>query len=223
MTRVQSMLSDPGLLAGWGLLVLLSLAALVRDLARNNPEIQGLMRWVWILTVAYSGPIGLAVFAASGRKQIPRDDLWRRAFRSVAHCYSGCGLGEIVGLTLAVGVLSLSTAGVAGLTFACAYAAGFALTIGPLMQDGVPFPTALRDTIWTETPSIVVMEAVAIGVDLTLAGDAGPGQALFWSSMAVSLSAGLAAAYPVNLLLIRAGVKQGMHSPKAHAAQTQGR
>jgi len=212
------MVDLPTVLVLWGALVALSLVLLLRDLRRNNPEIHGLMKAVWVLTVAYSGPLGLAGFYWSGRKQIPRDDLWRRAFRSVAHCYSGCGLGEIVGLTVTVGLLGLSTVWVTAVTFACAYVMGFALTIGPLMQGGEPFAEALRDTLWSETASIAVMEIVAIGVDLALAGSAGPASALFWASLAVSLTCGLAAAYPVNVLLIRFGIKEGMHSPKAHAA-----
>lgn len=165
----------------------------------------------------YSGPLGLAGYYWSGRKQIPRDDLWRRAFRSVAHCYSGCGLGEIVGLLVTVGLLGLSTWWGAGVTFACAYVAGFALTLGPLMQGGEGFREALRDTLWSETASIGVMEVTAIAVDLWLAGSAAFASAVFWASMAVSLTVGLIAAYPVNVLLIRWGIKAGMHSPKAYA------
>lgn len=205
------------ILALWAVAAAASVAALLRDLRRHNPEIHGLMRWVWILTVLYSGPLGLAGYFWSGRKQIPRDDLARRAFRSVAHCYSGCGLGEIGGLLLAVGLLGLSTIATALVTFAVAYLAGFALTIGPLMQDGEPFRQALSDTLWSETASIGVMEVTAIAVDLWLAGSAGIGSALFWGALAVSLTVGLAAAYPVNVLLIRFGVKEGMHSPKDHA------
>jgi len=58
------------------------------------------------------------------------------------------------------------------------------------------------------------MELVAIGVDLWLAGNATIGEPLFWSSLVVSLTAGLVAAYPVNVLLIALGVKEGMHSPR---------
>ncbi len=60
------------------------------------------------------------------------------------------------------------------------------------------------------------MEFVAIGTDLWLGGDATMGEPLFWMSLAVSLSCGLLAAYPVNLLLIHYGVKGGLHSPKCH-------
>jgi hypothetical protein len=95
--------------------------------------------------------------------------------------------------------------------------AGFALTIGPLMQGGEGFREALRDTLWSETASIGVMEVTAIAVDLWLAGAAGIASALFWASMTVSPTLGLLAAYPVNVLLIRCGIKEGMHSPTAHA------
>jgi hypothetical protein len=203
----------------WGTLVALAAVTLVRDLRRHNQAIAGLMKWVWLLTVLYSGPLGLAVYYYSGRRQIRTDSLWRRGFRSVAHCYSGCGAGELVGLLLTVGVLGLTGWWVAGVTFAFAYIAGFAMTVGPLLQEGVPFGQALLDALWSESASITVMEVVAIGVDMWLAGSAGPGEPLFWSSLVVSLTAGLVAAYPVNVALIRLGVKQGMHDPRhAHAA-----
>ncbi len=217
LDTLQAFLSNPYVLATWVALVAGSLAWLWRDLTVANPEIHGLMRLVWILTVAYSGPLGLAVYFYSGRKQIPRDDTWRRAFRSVAHCYSGCGAGEIVGVSLSVGLLALGQWGVALFTFTCAYLAGYALTVGPLMQEGVGFREAMWDAFLAETPSITIMEVTAISVDLWLAGSAGLGDALFWAALAVSLSIGLFAAYPVNVALIRWGVKEGMHSPKEMA------
>ncbi|HSR73001.1 MAG TPA: DUF4396 domain-containing protein [Kiloniellales bacterium] len=214
---LRSALTSPLFLAAWLPLVGLSLAALLRDLARNNPQIGGLMKWVWVLTVLYSGPLGLWVYYYSGRAQIARDSLWRRGFRSVAHCYSGCGAGEIVGVLVTAGLLSLGTWWVAGVTFALAYVAGFGMTVGPLMQEGVGLRQALWDAFYSETASITVMEVVAIGTDIWLAGDATMAQALFWSSLVFSLSVGLLAAYPVNVVLIRFGVKSGMHSPKEAA------
>ncbi len=187
---------------------------LVRDLRRANPEIAGLMKAVWILTVAYSGPLGLAVYAWSGRKQIARDSIWRRAFRSVAHCYSGCGAGEAAGVFITAGLLSLGFWPVAITSFVLAYLAGVTLTVGPMMQEGVAFREALRDALYAETPSIAVMEIVAIGVDRWISGGATMGQPLFWSGLVVSLTCGLIAAYPVNVLLIRLGVKEGMHDPR---------
>lgn len=211
---VRSVLSSPWLLAGWAIIALASVAVLIVDLKRNNAVMPSLMQYVWGFTVVYSGPIGLFIYWKSGRQQIARDTLWRRSWRSVAHCYSGCGAGEITGIFITVGLLSLGNWWVAGITFSLAYVFGFALTVGPLMQEGVGVKRAMLDALYSETPSITVMEVVAIGVDLTLAGSAGMGDILFWASLIVSLTLGLFAAYPVNVLLIRLGVKEGMHDPR---------
>lgn len=214
MQALQTALDQWSVVGAWALATAICVIVLLRDLRRLNPGIPGLMKFVWIFTVAYSGPLGLWLYWSSGRRQIARDSLWRRGARSVAHCYSGCGLGEVTGVLITVGVLSLGNWWVAGTTFVLAYVAGFALTVGPLMQEGVGLNQALRDAFYSETASITVMEIVAITVDLLLAGSATLGDALFWSSLVVSLTAGLAAAYPVNLLLIRWGVKEGMHDPR---------
>ena len=99
-------------------------------------------------------------------------------------------------------------------TFLLAYAFGYALTVGPLLQEGVKLHQALWDALASETASITVMEVVAIGVDLWLAGSAVFSQPLFWVSLVVSLICGLFAAWPVNVLLIHFGVKSGMHDPR---------
>lgn len=210
---LQQFLTNPVVLVVWGTLVALSLGVLAWDLRTNNAMLGSLMKYVWGFTVLYSGPIGLAVYWYSGRAQISHDSLWRRGFRSVSHCYSGCGAGEITGVVIALGLLSLGNLYVALATFAFAYVFGYAMTIGPLMQDGVPFKEALADAFYTETASIAVMEAVAIGTDLWLAGEATMGDVLFWSALVFSLSMGLLAAYPVNVLLISRDVKEGMMNP----------
>jgi hypothetical protein len=211
---LREIISNPVLLSIWAALVVLSLWYVTRDLTRKNTGLMPLMKVVWFLIVLYSGPIGLAVYRYSGRKQIPQDSLWRRTFRSDAHCYSGCGLGEIIDVTLTVGLLGLSNLWVALITFACAYIIGFSLTIGPLLQGGESLTSAVSDSFWGETASITGMEVAAIGVDLWLAGDARMGDLLFWGSLIVSLIVGFFIAYPINALLIRFGVKEGMMNPR---------
>lgn len=173
-----------------------------------------LMRLVWTLTILYSGLVGLSVYFYSGRKEIPKDNVWRKGFRSVAHCYSGCGMGEITGIFIAAGLLTLANIWVALITFSLAFLAGYTLTAYPLIQEGQNPKSAYKDALYSESLSIAVMEIVAIGVDLWLAGDATMNETLFWSSLIFSLSIGLIAAYPVNVWLINKGIKQGMHSPK---------
>jgi hypothetical protein len=210
---LQQFLTTPVVLGVWSVLVALSLGVLVRDLRANNEALGSLMKYVWGFTVLYSGPIGLAVYWYSGRTQISHDSLWRRGFRSVSHCYSGCGAGEITGVVIALGLLSLGNLYVALATFALAYVFGYAMTIGPLVQDGVPLREALVDAFYSETASIAVMEIVAIGTDIWLAGEATMGDTLFWSALVFSLSVGLLAASPVNVWLISREVKEGMMNP----------
>ncbi|MFB6114073.1 MAG: DUF4396 domain-containing protein [Halodesulfurarchaeum sp.] len=210
---LTSVLTDPQVLIAWAVLVVSSLAVLGYDLYANNRAIAPLMKFVWVLTVLYSGPIGLAIYAYSGRRQISQDSFWRKGFRSVAHCYSGCGAGEVLGVTVAAGILTLSQNPVIVITFTFAYIFGYAMTVGPLVQEGVGLKEALYDGFLSETPSITVMEVVAIGTDVWLAGDAHMGDVLFWSALIFSLTLGLVAAYPVNLFLIDRGVKEGMQNP----------
>jgi hypothetical protein len=217
---LRAVLTTPTFLITWVVVALFSTALLWYDLSRNNKQLPSLMKAVWTFTMLYSGPLGLAIYAYSGRKEIKQDSLWRRGFRSTAHCYSGCGAGEIVGVFIAAGVLSLTNWWIVGITFVLAYISSFALTDGPLMQDDVPFHQALKDAAYSETASIAVMEIVAIAVDLYLARGAKMHELLFWSSLVFSLTMGLLAAYPVNVLLIHFGVKEGMHSPKMGTTQS---
>ncbi|MFD1344430.1 DUF4396 domain-containing protein [Litorisediminicola beolgyonensis] len=214
MDALARFLDSPAFLIGWIVLMVPSLVWTLRDLFTRNAHLMPLMKLVWALTVLYSGPIGLMIYCWSGRKEIAADGLWRRAARSVAHCYSGCGMGEILGVILAAGLLSLGAHWVSVITFSLAYVFGYALTVGPLVQDGVDLRTALKDAAIAETPSITVMEVTAIGISLWLAGGAGIGELRFWTALIVSLTCGLAAAYPVNVLLIRYGVKEGMMDPR---------
>lgn len=218
MDELREFLSDGRLIAVWVPLAVLSCAVLVRDLRVRNRDIVPMMRFVWFMTVVYSGPLGLAVYYFAGRRQIPRDSVWRKGFRSVAHCYSGCGAGEITGVLIAAGLLELAPLQVALVTFAFAYLFGYAMTFGPLVQEGVPVRRALIDTFYSDTATIAVMEITAIGVDLWLAAAAPITAVLFWSSLIVSLTVGLVAAYPVNVLLVQLGIKGGMGDPRASAA-----
>lgn len=213
-TAIHDFLGQGWLLTLWLALTGICLAVLIADLRRNNSHLPSLMKFVWVLTVANSGPLGLGVYFYAGRKEIPTDTLLRRSFRSVAHCYSGCGIGEILGIVIAVGMLSLGNTWASVLTFSLAYMFGFALTLGPMLQAGAPLGEAVKDTAISETASIVVMEATAIGIGLWLGGRAHMNEPLFWTALYVSLSAGLIAAYPVNVALIHWGIKSGMGSPR---------
>lgn len=211
---MKPILSDPLVMGVWAFFVLASVGTLWWDIREHNQALPSLMKGVWTLVVLYSGPFGLAVYWYAGRTQISNDSLWRRGFRSTAHCYSGCGAGEVLGFVLLAGLLALGrslviTAG----TFALAYLFGYALTVGPLMQEGVALWESMKDALYSETPSITIMEVIAIGADLLLASQAHMGDLLFWMALAFSLSLGFLAAFPVNVVLVNFGVKEGMKNP----------
>jgi hypothetical protein len=211
---LREFLTDERFLTVWAIILVICLSWLVMDLKKSNKHIDSLMKVVWFLTVAYSGPIGLWLYYVSGRKQIKRDSIWRKGVRSVAHCYSGCGAGEITGVIIAAGLLALDNTGIAIVTFAFAYVFGYALTFGPLVQGGMSVKQALIDTFYSDTVTIAVMEVTAISIDLWLSARATIDQPLFWGALVFSLTVGLIAAYPVNVLLIRLGVKGGMGDPR---------
>lgn len=212
---------NPVVLTAWLAVTAVCVAVVARDLAGPNRAQGTLMKWVWVLTVLYSGVIGLTIYWITGRAQIRRDSVWRRGFRSVTHCYSGCGAGEAIGVIVTAGILGLSSYWVAGVSFALAYVIGYALTLGPLLEAGESFGVAMKDTIVAESLSILVMEVTAIGLDLWLAAGVGFEEPLFWGSLILSLSVGLFAAYPVNVILIALGLKEGMHDPR-HMAHGHG-
>lgn len=218
MDTLVAVIESPWLLAALLLQSAVAVALLARDIRARNAAMPGMMKWVWGLTVAYSGLFGLLVYWKTGRPDIADDARWRRGARSTAHCYSGCGAGEIAGIVIAVGILSLPNLWVAAITFLLAYVAGYAFTVLPMMQEGVGLKTALKDAFYSETASIAVMEIVAIGADLWLAGSAGMGEPRFWSSLMISLTLGFLAAWPVNILLVRLGVKAGMGDPRCYGA-----
>ncbi|MFG1496628.1 DUF4396 domain-containing protein [Saccharospirillum sp. HFRX-1] len=219
LEQIQSVLDNWTGLSLWLVLVAACLGWVLYDLRHSNRHIPSMMQWVWALTVLYSGPIGLLCYRYSGRKQIATDSLARKGLRSVAHCYSGCGVGEILGLIISVGLFAFGNIPAAIITFVLAYIFGFALNIGPMMQGGMAFKEAFKGAFFAETISIAVMETVAITTDIYLGGQAGMSDAQFWSSLYISLSLGLFAAWPANILLIYFNIKGGMGDPREEHAQ----
>lgn len=216
-TLIKSTIDSWLFLGVWMSIVIVCLGILVHDLSHSNQGLMAIMKLVWFLTVLYSGPIGLGIYYMTGRKQIAHDTLWTKSFRSVSHCYSGCGAGEVIGIIIAGGLLSLGNIWITIITFILAFLAGYILTVVPLVQGGMDFADAIKDAIYSETTSIAVMEIVAISVDRWLGGAATMADPIFWSSLIVSLSFGLFAAYPVNVLLIKMGVKEGMANPQCQS------
>jgi len=129
--------------------------------------------------------------------------------KATLHCLSGCVIGEVAGLSIAV-VLGLAVWPTIILATTLAYLSGFTLGLLPVMRDqGKSFMQALK-LIWIgEAISIGVMEVAMNAVDYSMGGmQAGSLlEPIFWIAIAVAIPAGFLAAWPVNWWLLRRDLK----------------
>ncbi len=135
-----------------------------------------------------------------------RTSLTRSAIQATLHCLTGCAVGEILGMVVATW-LGLSNVGSIFLSIALAFFFGYALTIGPVLRAGVPFPRALRLAFASDTLSIATMELIDNAFIVLVPGAlaAGLTDALFWWSLLTSLVIAFLVTVPVNRALIARG------------------
>ena len=130
----------------------------------------------------------------------------RLAWNATVHCFTGCAIGEVLGLALATALgwgtlASLITAVV------LAFSIGYAFTLVPLLKSGLTLTTAVSLALAADTISITVMELVDNALMLVIPGamQAGLTEPWFWGSLVVSLAMAFVVAYPVNRWLIARG------------------
>ncbi len=136
----------------------------------------------------------------------PHGSLNRLAFSATFHCLTGCSIGEVFGMVLGT-TLNLANWSTIALSIVLAFVFGYLLTILPLLRAGVALRATLGLAFASDTVSILIMEIVDNAVVLLIPGamDAGLGEFLFWSSLAVSLLIAGLAAFPVVRWLIARG------------------
>ena len=132
----------------------------------------------------------------------------RVAFSATVHCLIGCGIGEVLGVIIGTAVsLPMSTTMVVGILLGFVF--GFLLGIYPLLKAGFALNWALKQVLVAEGLSIVVMEAFEVVTQLLIPGvmEAGLTDRLFWIGMIAALIVGFVAAYPVNVWLVKRGIR----------------
>ena len=142
----------------------------------------------------------------------------RLVLSATIHCLTGCAIGEVLGLVIAT-ALGWSDLPAILLAVALAFVFGYGLTIRPLLRSRMPLARAAGLAFAADTISITVMEVVDNAVMLIIPGamDAGLSDILSWGSLAFALAVAFAAAFPVNLWLIRRGRGHAvMHSHHGH-------
>jgi hypothetical protein len=144
-----------------------------------------------------------------------RTSLNRLAFTATAHCMTGCGVGEVLGMVIGT-ALGWSNLHTIALAVGLAFVFGYALTMIPLVRAGLAIGTVLKLALAADTVSIAIMEIVDNAIMLAIPGamDAQLDQPLFWGSLGAALLIAAAVAFPVNRWLIARG--QGHAVVHAH-------
>ena len=130
----------------------------------------------------------------------------RLAFSATIHCFTGCVIGEVLGLIVAT-AFGWSNAASIVTAVVLAFIFGYAFTLLRLVRSGMALVASLSLAFAADTVSISVMEVIDNGVMLMIPGamEAGLTDGLFWGSLALSLAAAFVVALPVNRWLIAKG------------------
>ena len=154
-----------------------------------------------------------------GMKERPR---WQSVVLSTLHCGAGCTLADIVGewflffVPVAIGGSILAGTWVVDYLLALAFGIGFQYAAIRGMERTLPRGEALRRAAKADILSLTAWQAgmygwMAVAIFALNDGEAMPRTSfVFWFSMQIAMACGFLVALPVNILLIRAGIKKGM-------------
>ena len=203
---------------------------LVDILARGYRQRMGVMEWVWPITALYLGPFGLAFYWRVGRRSTPKYEaehggtqhpFWVRAAVSSTHCGGGCTLGDVLAESLIYAFGITLFGATIWASFALDYA--FALVLGIAFQFAAIHAMAklsFRRTVGRAAKADVFsLTAFEVGLFSWMAlmfwvffpdPHLEPNKASYWFLMQVGMAIGLVTSYPMNILLIRKGVKEAM-------------
>ncbi len=137
-----------------------------------------------------------------------RKELFRLSLSATFHCLLGCGIGEVTGMIIST-ALGLNNIHSILLSVILGFMAGLALGILPLKKFGFSMRQALNTVLLGEGLSIAVMETSEVLTELAIPGvmTAHLTDAIFWVGMIAALAAGFTAAFPVNYIFIKRGIR----------------
>lgn len=154
-----------------------------------------------------------------GMKGRPR---WQPVVLSTLHCGAGCTLADIVGewflffVPVAIGGSILAGTWVVDYLLALAFGIGFQYAAIRGMERTLPRCEAIRRAAKADILSLTAWQAgmygwMAVAIFALNGGEAMPRTSfVFWFTMQIAMACGFLVALPVNILLIRAGIKKGM-------------
>ncbi len=214
-----------------GLSILIALVIAGDVLIGGYRQPMGIMEIVWPVTALYLGPLGLWAYLRWGR---PKSRRWRQRHGDpsepselasvtvgVSHCGAGCTLGDIAAtwIVFAAGLTLLGLALPVEYLFDYTLAFGLGIafqyfSIAPMRDLGVR--DGLRAAVKADALSLSAFEVGLFGwmavMQLVLFTDPHlhPDHASYWFLMQIGMALGFITAYPVNVWLIRRGIKERM-------------
>jgi manganese oxidase len=211
------------ILLAWFLLVLLSVIFVASDAFSNLPE-PGVIKWAWVLTTLYLGPVGAIFYVLVDKEPRPGDHerftqpMWKQAFGSTLHCVAGDATGVILAATI-TGLLGLPMWFDMTAEYIFGFAFGLFIFQSLFMKDvmGLTYAQALKTSFIPEWLSMNAMMAGMFPVMVTFmmgrdmrAMD--PREPLYWGVMSLAIGVGFLCAYPANWWLVDKGLKHGLMS-----------
>ncbi|HKC14705.1 MAG TPA: DUF4396 domain-containing protein [Patescibacteria group bacterium] len=133
---------------------------------------------------------------------------FKLAISATTHCLLGCGLGEVSGFVVGT-IFGLTYLTNIFLGIAAGLFFGFLFGMMPLLKAGMHLSHVFKIVLTTEFLSIIAMEIGEAGIELTFPGMKKVGilHLTYWLGLLVSLGVGFLASFPVNLFLVRRGVR----------------
>jgi FtsP/CotA-like multicopper oxidase with cupredoxin domain len=208
-------------LAAWFVLAFASTLYVAWDQYRHNPE-PVVMKWGFILVTLYLGPIGLLIYVLADKEPRPGQHeefvkpLWKQGIGSTIHCVAGDATGIITAAVI-VALLGLPM----WLDLIIEYLSGFAF--GLFIFQSLFMKTMMGGSYWENVrksflPEFISMNFMMAGMapvmSLLMMGRdmraMEPTELLFWGVMSLGVMAGFTLAYPVNVWLVKQGLKHGL-------------
>jgi len=218
-------------LVGWFVLATASTLYVAIDQYRNNPE-PVVMKWGFILVTLYLGPIGLLLYVLADKEPHPGTHeefikpLWKQGIGSTIHCVAGDATGIIIAAVI-VALLGLPM----WLDLIIEYVAGFA--VGLFIFQALFMKNMMGGTYWENVRKSFVPEFISM--NFMMAGMAPvmsflmmgrdmramePTELVFWGVMSVGVMAGFTLAYPVNVWMVKQGIKHGLMTERKTETST---
>jgi hypothetical protein len=218
-------------------LVLACLCALVivADILAGHRQKMWIMDIVWPITALYSGLLGLWAYYSIGRlsskpavrqaRERGEDEpgkkkpFWQMVGVAATHCGAGCTLGDMCAewimfaAPLTLFGHKLFGAWLVDYLFAVTFGVAFQyFTIVPMrhLSPGKGLWAAFKADVLSLTAWQVGMYGWMAVVTFLLLGELEKTDPVFWFMMQIAMLAGFLTGYPVNWLLLRAGIKERM-------------